>query len=425
MTPKKLSFVQSFTYFLCGITLSFCLSAKAHAATSSIIIDAENGEILSSSAPDTLRYPASLTKVMTLYITFDALHKGLIKMTDDLKVSRHAANMAPSKLGLRAGQTVKVKTCIEALIVKSANDCAAVLAENLGYSEENFAQTMTQVAHELGMKNTTFKNANGLPNKAQKTTARDMALLGAAMYHHFPQYYKLFSLKKFSYNGRTIYTHNHILKTFSGADGMKTGFTNAAGYNIITSAKRNGHRVIAVTMGHNTAKERDRHVSNMMDKGLKKLALNDKFKDTNMYASLDSKKVIASGQEEQVASIAPTESRKSWDLDENQTANTAQKSPKAKTQNQWGIQIGAFSNYSKARSYALKIKKEASRKLAGKPIDIEPVANGSVIIYRSKIIGLAKSDADKACKSLKRSNKSCIVVAVKNDNPLVLANNQY
>ena len=423
MNPKKLSLVQSFTYFLCGIALSFCLSAKAHAATSSIIIDAENGEILSSSAPDTLRYPASLTKVMTLYITFDALNKGLIKMTDDLKVSRHAANMAPSKLGLRAGQTVKVKTCIEALIVKSANDCAAVLAENLGYSEENFAQTMTQVAHELGMKNTTFKNANGLPNKAQKTTARDMALLGAAMYHHFPQYYKLFSLKKFTYNGRTIYTHNHILKTFSGADGMKTGFTNAAGYNIITSAKRNGHRVIAVTMGHNTAKERDRHVSNMMDKGLKKLALNDKFKDTNMYASLDSKKVIASGQEEQVASNI-AEQKKSWNLDNDTTSNT-QSTDNSSSQNLWGIQIGAFSNYSKARSYALKIKKEAARKLAGKPIDIEPVANGSVIIYRSKIIGLAKSDADKACKSLKRSNKSCIVVAVKNDNPLVLANSQY
>ena len=168
MNPKKLSLVQSFTYFLCGIALSFCLSAKAHAATSSIIIDAENGEILSSSAPDTLRYPASLTKVMTLYITFDALNKGLIKMTDDLKVSRHAANMAPSKLGLRAGQTVKVKTCIEALIVKSANDCAAVLAENLGYSEENFAQTMTQVAHELGIEKHHFQKCQRFAEQSAK-----------------------------------------------------------------------------------------------------------------------------------------------------------------------------------------------------------------------------------------------------------------
>ena len=233
---KKLSLAQSFIGALICFGAALNSTGTACAATSSIIIDAENGEILSSKAPDTLRYPASLTKVMTLYITFDALNKGIIKMNDDLKVSRHAANMAPSRLGLRPGQKIKVKTCIEALIVKSANDCASVLAENLGYTEANFAKTMTKVAHELGMKNTTFKNANGLPNKAQKTTARDMALLAAAMYHHFPQYYKLFSLKKFTYNGKTIYTHNNILKTFAGADGMKTGFTNAAGYNIIATA---------------------------------------------------------------------------------------------------------------------------------------------------------------------------------------------
>jgi len=404
--------------------LSFCLAAKAQAATSSIIIDADNGEILSSSAPDTLRYPASLTKVMTLYITFDALNKGLIKMNDNLKVSRKAANTAPSRLGLRAGQTIKVKTCVEALIVKSANDCATVLAENLGYTEENFAKTMTLVARELGMKNTTFKNANGLPNKAQKTTARDMALLGAAMYHHFPQYYKLFSLKKFTYNGRTIYTHNNILKTFAGADGMKTGFTNAAGYNIITSAKRNGHRVIAVTMGHNTARGRDKHVSLMMDKGLKKLALNDKLQSGNMYANLESKKAIAA-DEVNLASNTDSDNGKSWNLNAKSAVSSEKGLKDGQTENLWGIQIGAFSNYAKARSYALKIKKEAARKLAGKPIDIEPVANGSVIIYRSKIVGLAKSDADKACKSLKRSNKSCIVIAVKNNNPLVLANSQY
>ena len=387
-------------------------------STSSIIIDAESGDILSSSNADELRYPASLTKVMTLYITFDALNKGIIKLDDDLKVSRHAANMAPSRLGLRPGETVKVKTCIEALIVKSANDCATVLAENLGYSEKNFAQTMTQVAKELGMKNTTFRNANGLPNKAQKTTARDMALLGAAMYHHFPQYYKLFSLKKFTYEGKTIYTHNNILKTFEGADGMKTGFTNAAGFNIITSAQRNGHRVIAVTMGHNTAKARDRHVAKMMDKGLKRLALNDRFKDSNMYANLESNKVIKDENTTQTASITPANKKSDWEK-ASSTENASQ-DDKA----QWGIQVGAFSNYSKARSYALKIKSEA-KKLASNPIDIEPVANGSAVIYRSKIVGMEKSTADKACQNLKRKNKSCIVVAIKNDNSLLLANSQY
>ena len=413
---NKLTFVHTAIYALFGLGLSICAPGSATASTSSIIIDAESGDILSSFNADERRYPASLTKVMTLYITFDALNKGIIKLNDDLKVSRHAANMAPSRLGLRPGQTIKVKTCIEALIVKSANDCATVLAENLGYSEKNFAQTMTQVAKELGMKNTTFRNANGLPNKAQKTTARDMALLGAAMYHHFPQYYKLFSLKKFTYEGKTIYTHNNILKTFEGADGMKTGFTNAAGFNIITSAQRDGHRVIAVTMGHNTAKERDRHVAKMMDKGLKRLALNDRIKDSNMYASLESQKVISENKETQTASVSQ-KTKTDWEVP---STKAEEKDEKA----QWGIQVGAFSNYSKARNYALKIKKEA-QKLAANPIDIEPIANGSAIIYRSKIIGMEKSVADKTCQNLKRKNKSCIVVSIKNDNPLLLANSQY
>lgn len=413
---NKLTFVHTAIYALFGLGLSICAPGSATASTSSIIIDAESGDILSSFNADERRYPASLTKVMTLYITFDALNKGIIKLNDDLKVSRHAANMAPSRLGLRPGQTIKVKTCIEALIVKSANDCATVLAENLGYSEKNFAQTMTQVAKELGMKNTTFRNANGLPNKAQKTTARDMALLGAAMYHHFPQYYKLFSLKKFTYEGKTIYTHNNILKTFEGADGMKTGFTNAAGFNIITSAQRDGHRVIAVTMGHNTAKERDRHVAKMMDKGLKRLALNDRIKDSNMYASLESQKVISENKETQTASVSQ-KTKTDWEAPSTKAEGKDEKA-------QWGIQVGAFSNYSKARNYALKIKKEA-QKLAANPIDIEPIANGSAIIYRSKIIGMEKSVADKTCQNLKRKNKSCIVVSIKNDNPLLLANSQY
>ena len=287
---------------------------------------------------------------MTLYITFDALEKGIIKLDDKLPVSRHAANRSPSKLGLRAGSSIDVKTCIMAVIVKSANDCATVLAEGLGYSEENFAKSMTRVSRELGMKNTTFKNASGLPNKQQKTTARDMALLAAAMYHHFPQYYKWFSAKKFTYDGRTIYTHNHILKNFEGADGLKTGFTNASG----------------------------------------------------MYAELEEKN-IGSEPEQKLASLEKN-------------------APNPKL---WDIQVGAFSNYAKARNYALEIKKKASRKLADKPIDIEPVSTGAAIIYRSKITGFAKNEADAACKSLKKSNKSCIVVAQQENKQLILAHNRY
>ena len=379
--------------FAAAICLALGLwTQTARASVSSIIIDAETGTVLSSSNADSLRYPASLTKLMTLYITFNALDKGLIKLDDKLTVSRTAANRSPSKLGLRPGEKIAVKDAILALIVKSANDCATVLAEGLGYSEARFAETMTEVARELGMKNTTFKNASGLPNRQQKTTARDMALLGAAMYHHFPQYYKLFSTKKFTYNGRTYYTHNHLLKTFEGADGMKTGFTNAAGYNIITSAERDGHRVIAVTMGHRTLKKRDKTVADMMNKGLTKLALADNIGQQKLYASS-----VSENDEETV-----------------QTAFGA-----------WGVQVGAFSNYAKARNFALSVKQKAkSTVLANARIDIEPARKGAAVVYRSKLIGMEKNEADKTCNRLKKSNQSCIVVA-SDDNPqLAMAEQQ-
>ncbi len=365
---------------------------SSFSATSSIIIDADTGNVISASAADTLRYPASLTKLMTLYITFNALEKGLIKMDDELPVSRTAANRSPSKLGLRAGEKIKVEDAILALVVKSANDCASVLAEGLGYSEQNFAKTMTKVAHELGMKNTTFRNASGLPNREQKTTARDMAVLGAAIYHHFPQYYKLFSTTKFTYKGRTYYTHNHVLKNFDGADGMKTGFTNAAGYNIVTSAERNGKRVIAVTMGHNTAKARDKKVSALMNQGLKKLAV--KAEPTLYAQDLGNHRLSVQAQK----------------LNENN--NSAEETvAQNKDINNWGIQIGAFSNYAKARNYALNIRRQIKDKAGKKAINIEPYQKGAAIVYRSKIVGFAKKEATSACDSLKRTNKSCIVVA--------------
>jgi len=383
---RKFNICTGLKYIFAACLLSCALVSGAHASVSSIIIDAETGDVLSSSNADSLRYPASLTKLMTLYITFNALDKGLIKFEDKLPVSRNAANRSPSKLGLKKGETITVRDAVLALIVKSANDCATVLAEGLGYSEENFAKTMTEVAQELGMKNTTFKNASGLPNRAQKTTARDMALLGAAMYHHFPEYYKLFATKKFTYNGRTYYTHNHLLKSFEGADGMKTGFTNAAGYNIVTSAERDGHRVIAVTMGHNTIRQRDTKVASLMKKGLQKLAMSDHIEAPNLYANADTHTY---GEPSLI-----------------EAATVADEAPASDV---WAVQIGAFSNYAKARNYAISVKKQL--KMAGAEIYIEPAQKGSAVIYRSKLVGFEKNEADKTCNSLKKSNKSCIVIA--------------
>lgn len=395
---RKFNICTGLKYIFAACLLSCALVSGAHASVSSIIIDAETGDVLSSSNADSLRYPASLTKLMTLYITFNALDKGLIKFEDKLPVSRNAANRSPSKLGLKKGETITVRDAVLALIVKSANDCATVLAEGLGYSEENFAKTMTEVAQELGMKNTTFKNASGLPNRAQKTTARDMALLGAAMYHHFPEYYKLFATKKFTYNGRTYYTHNHLLKSFEGADGMKTGFTNAAGYNIVTSAERNGHRVIAVTMGHNTIRQRDTKVASLMKKGLQKLAMSDHIEAPNLYANADTHTY---GEPSLI-----------------EAATVAGEAPASDV---WAVQIGAFSNYVKARNYAISVKKQL--KMAGAEIDIEPAQKGSAVIYRSKLVGFEKNEVDKTCNSLKKSNKSCIVIASSENQQLVMAKN--
>lgn len=395
---RKFNICTGLKYIFAACLLSCALVSGAHASVSSIIIDAETGDVLSSSNADSLRYPASLTKLMTLYITFNALDKGLIKFEDKLPVSRNAANRSPSKLGLKKGETITVRDAVLALIVKSANDCATVLAEGLGYSEENFAKTMTEVAQELGMKNTTFKNASGLPNRAQKTTARDMALLGAAMYHHFPEYYKLFATKKFTYNGRTYYTHNHLLKSFEGADGMKTGFTNAAGYNIVTSAERDGHRVIAVTMGHDTIRQRDTKVASLMKKGLQKLAMSDHIEAPNLYANADTHTY---GEPSLI-----------------EAATVADEAPASDV---WAVQIGAFSNYAKARNYAISVKKQL--KMAGAEIDIEPAQKGSAVIYRSKLVGFEKNEADKTCNSLKKSNKSCIVIASNENQQLVMAKN--
>ena len=377
-------------YKLSILTIAFLSSMLigklAYASTSSIMINAENGKIISQYNADERRYPASLTKLMTLYLTFEALNKGQLKMSDKLSVSRHAANMEPSKLGLKPGQRIQVKQVINALIVKSANDCAVVLAEALGKTESQFAEKMTAKAKKLGMKNTTFKNASGLPNPQQKTTARDMATLANAMYRDFPQYYNLFAQKTFSYNGRTLYTHNHVLQQFKGADGMKTGYTRAAGFNIVTSAQRKGNRVIAVTMGHKTYRERDNKVMAMMDQGLTKLAQNDKDSTAKMYASL--KPIVSEAVAEDIQTAS------------NDTGDKL-----------WGVQVGAFSNYAKARNYALKIKKATQQFFKGKNISIEPVTTGAAVVYRSKIIGLAKNDADSACKQLKKKNQSCIVVA--------------
>jgi D-alanyl-D-alanine carboxypeptidase len=231
----------------------------------SIVVDLESGQVMHDRSADEPRHPASLTKVMTLYLVFDAIDSGKLKLSERIPVSKAASRAQPSKLGLKSGSTIKVEDAIRALVTKSANDVAIVLAEKLGGSETKFVTRMNAKAKELGMLNTTFRNASGLPDKKQITTARDMAKLGEAIYMDHKNRYNYFSLSSFTWGKRKYMNHNELLRKVDGVDGIKTGFTNASGYNLMASAERNGHRVIAVMLGGRTGRSRDAHVADLLE----------------------------------------------------------------------------------------------------------------------------------------------------------------
>ncbi|MBY0293350.1 MAG: D-alanyl-D-alanine carboxypeptidase [Alphaproteobacteria bacterium] len=234
--------------------------------SSSIVICAKSGVVQHEHNADAITHPASLTKMMTLYLTFKAIKAGKLKLTQNLRVSKFAAQQMPCKLWLKAGSTITVREAILALITKSANDAATALAETLGNgSEARFAQTMTLQARELGMSKTIFKNASGVPNKQQITTARDMATLSRALYTHFPDYFHLFKTKKFVHKGVAHANHNHLLGKVEGVDGIKTGFICASGFNLAASMTRGGRKIIAVVMGGESVKARDTKTTKLLE----------------------------------------------------------------------------------------------------------------------------------------------------------------
>ncbi|WP_275289435.1 serine hydrolase [Halomonas elongata] len=240
-----------------------------------IVIDTDTSEILYAENADVPRYPASLTKMMTLYMLFETLDQGGMTLGQRLPVSSTAAGMPATKLWLKPGSSIQVEKAIQALVVRSANDVAVVVAEALGGSESHFARMMTTRAREMGMEDTTFRNASGLPDDRQVTTARDMALLARRLMLDFPQYYPYFSLSRFTWRGKTLTGHNNLLDSYPGADGLKTGFIRASGFNVATSAKRNGRRILSVVMGGYTAASRDEHMANLLDRGFLRASLVD------------------------------------------------------------------------------------------------------------------------------------------------------
>jgi D-alanyl-D-alanine carboxypeptidase len=233
----------------------------------SILLDAQTGKTLEAHNPDSLCYPASLAKLMTLYMTFRELSSGRMTLERELTVSGHAATQKPTKLYLKPGERISVRSAILAITTRSANDAAVVLAEAIGGSEAEFAEMMNQQARALGLTSTTFRNASGLPNPSQKTTARDMSKLAMAVLEDFPEYYHFFKASRFEFRGRTIYGHDHLLARYPGVDGMKTGYTVASGFNIVTSAVRDDHRLLGVVMGGRSAHSRDRLMMALLNRG--------------------------------------------------------------------------------------------------------------------------------------------------------------
>lgn len=358
------------------------IAAKpADARYASIIVDADSGQVLYARNPDTRRYPASLTKIMTLYMLFSALEEKRVNMDTRFKVSSRAEGQAPSKLGLRAGSTITVRDAILALVTKSANDVATVVAENLGGTEIAFARQMTERARGLGMRKTQFRNASGLPNRRQLSTARDMALLGRAIQRDFPKYYALFNTRSFEYAGRTYGNHNNLLANYRGTDGIKTGYIDASGFNLVASVERDGRRLIGVVFGGKSARSRDAHMAKLLDDAFAR------------YGA--------------IATLTPAERvlRAKLRKPDNAPATASQ------IADSWGIQVGAFRNYGPARIAAEDAHLKLKDRIANAQVMVQNhVVNGATY-FRARLVGLTQQDAANACLVLKRGNKSCLLIA--------------
>jgi D-alanyl-D-alanine carboxypeptidase len=278
--------------------------------SASILVDGNNGAGIEESNADGLRHPASLTKVMTLYLLFERLDSGRIGLDTQLSVSERAAEQSPTKLGLKPGQTISVEDAIKGVVTRSANDAAVVIAENLGGSEEAFAQVMTQKAHALGMSRTTYVNASGLPDDDQVTTARDQALLGRAIQDRFPRYYRFFSTTSFVFHGVTIHGHNHLLGSVNGVDGIKTGYIRASGFNLITSVHRDGRYIVGVVLGGRSAFERDAHMRALIESNIR-------LASTQRSGPVIAERAMPKSEPQQVALAKPAPARAE------PTANTA------------------------------------------------------------------------------------------------------
>ena len=425
-------------------------SAYANGKYAGIVIDAKTGKTLYSHKADSIRYPASLTKMMTMYMMFEAFAERKMSKKTRIRMSRYAASKPPSKLGIKAGRSIAAEHAVFALATKSANDVAAAVAEHLGGTEGNFAKMMTRKARQLGMKRTTFKNASGLTSRGQVTTARDMARLGVALREHFPQYYKYFQTRNFKYAGKNYRNHNRLLGQIKGVDGIKTGYTRASGFNLVSSVQSGRRSIVAVVLGGRTGKSRNAQMGKLIKSYLPKASRG--YKRKLIAARKSSNIVIASASEVKLPKRGPVPQFRTVQtakavIDVTKPVNVA--SAESFNQNSvqqrlaqavtptpavrptsevayvdpvttgnvskkpagWVIQIGAAGD----RDGALGLLKNAQAKfpktLGSKKLYTETVSKGEAVLHRARFVGFSgKTEARNACKILKRKRVACLAI---------------
>ncbi len=401
---------------------------------SSIVIDAESGAVLQETAADDVRHPASLTKMMTLYMVFEALDLGRLKLNARLPVSAYAASQSPTKLDLEEGDLITVRDVILGLVTKSANDAAVVAAEGLGGSEERFSRMMTQTARKLGMMRTTFQNPSGLPDPDQVTTARDLATLARALIRRFPHYYGYFSTAEFTYAGVTHANHNRLMTWYRGADGIKTGFIRASGFNLAASAVRNNRRLIGIVLGGTTATARDQHMARLLDAAFQRaqglpatryaavpaaptsLGLIPSANAAPLpieTTALDPMPPTSGGDRPYVNFLPPSSDRPATPAGSGRSANASPvvlflHPPKtAPSDGGWGVQVGAFVSIDAAKRAAARATHAAPRALERAGIEIAPQTQSRSTLYRTRFVGLSAAQAREACRTLEHRKITC------------------
>jgi D-alanyl-D-alanine carboxypeptidase len=387
---------------LAGCALGVAPALRAEVPFAQMVLDAKTGRVLHAVNPDGQVHPASLTKIMTLYLVFEAMDKGQLSPYERIRVSKNAAAQSPSKLNVPVGRTILARDAVLAVVAKSANDMSVALAERLAGAEADFARAMTDKARALGMTNTVFRNASGLPHPHQVTTARDMATLARAIIRDFPHHYSVFATPEFVHAGVTHRNHNQLLGDYPGADGIKTGYIRASGYNLVASAMRDNRRVIGVVLGDRSPATRNARMSELLDRAFETLAGVRVAEFPEAPERIRTS--VASAAKAKPTQVAARPSSPPAKTRSRPQIETAQASG-----GQWMIQVGAFHRYALAEKAAQNAAKLAPATLVNGEIKIVPTSpKKGKPIYRARIAGLSKSEAAKACAALQAKNMACI-----------------